>query len=200
MAKAAKKKASKKATKPANKPKIKVKPKLKGKPVSKSPGKVKADAKAKSTAKISKGKPSAAAKPLKNTSPQKKESASTPKASKKGQAETPSEKRVPLGPIEPGRLGQKRNCLECGTKFYDFERSPITCPKCFSEFEPEDFEPKIILKSDAKKARAQEKEEEPEREIVVSESSEFESLEDLSDDESAVVGIGPDKDSDESFD
>ena len=56
------------------------------------------------------------------------------------------------------------------------------------------------MKSDSKKARAVEKEEEPERELVVSESSEFESLEDLNDDDSAVVGIGPDKDSDESFD
>lgn len=112
-----------------------------------------------------------------------------------------SQKRPVLGPIEPGRLGQKRNCLECGTKFYDFERLPITCPKCFSEFEPADFEPKISLKSDSKKARVVEKEEEPERELVVSESSDdFESLEDLSDDDSAVVGIGPDKDSDESFD
>lgn len=114
---------------------------------------------------------------------------------------SPPQKRVPLGPIEPGRLGQKRHCLECGTKFYDFERLPITCPKCFSEFDPEDFEPKISLKSDSKKSRPVEKEEEPETEIVASESGEdFESLEDLSDDDSAVVGIETGKDSDESFD
>ncbi|MFM8269013.1 MAG: FYDLN acid domain-containing protein [Pseudomonadota bacterium] len=117
------------------------------------------------------------------------------------QKEATAPKKPILGPIEPGRLGQKRNCLECGTKFYDFERLPITCPKCFSEFEASDFEPKINLKSDSKKARAIEKEEEPEKELVVSDSGEdFESLEDLSDDDSAVVGIGPDKDSDESFD
>jgi len=142
----------------------------------------------------------------KKKSPEKKEmkSQAAPASSKKGAASketAAAPKKQILGPIEPGRLGQKRNCLECGTKFYDFERLPITCPKCFSEFEPEDFEPKINLKSDAKKARVVEKEEEPERELVVSDSGEdFESLEDLSDDDSAVVGIGPDKDSDESFD
>jgi len=114
---------------------------------------------------------------------------------------TPPQKRPPLGPIEPGRLGQKRPCLKCGIKFYDFERLPITCPKCFSEFDPEDFEPKISLKSDSKKSRPVEKEEESETEIVVSDSGEdFESLEDLSDDDSAVVGIETGKDSDESFD
>lgn len=114
---------------------------------------------------------------------------------------TPAQKRPPLGPIEPGRLGQKRHCLKCGIKFYDFERLPITCPKCFSEFDPEDFEPKISLKSDSKKSRPVAKEEEAETEIVVSDSGEdFESLEDLSDDDSAVVGIETGKDSDESFD
>ena len=60
--------------------------------------------------------------------------------------------------------------------------------------------PKISLKSDSKKSRPVEKEEEAETEVVVSDSSEFESLEDLNDDDSAMVGIGPDKDSDESFD
>lgn len=133
------------------------------------------------------------------TKPEKKQAKSV--ASSASPKENPPQKRVPLGPIEPGRLGQKRNCLECGTKFYDFERLPITCPKCFSEFDPQDFEPKISLKSDSKKSRAVEKEEESETELVVSDSGEdFESLEDLSDDDSAVVGIETGKDSDESFD
>ncbi len=26
--------------------------------------------------------------------------------------------------------GTKRSCLECGAKFYDFSRTPITCPSC----------------------------------------------------------------------
>jgi uncharacterized protein (TIGR02300 family) len=27
-------------------------------------------------------------------------------------------------------LGTKRSCAQCGAKFYDLNRSPITCPKC----------------------------------------------------------------------
>lgn len=134
--------------------------------------------------------------PKKTEKPAKKELKGA-KLSEKAEA---PKKPVALGPMTPGRLGEKRHCPSCSTKFYDFERLPITCPKCFSEFEPEDFETKIVLKSDPKK-RPVEKEEEPERELVVSDSGEdFESLEDLSDDDSAVVGIGPDKDTDESFD
>ncbi len=34
-------------------------------------------------------------------------------------------------------LGVKRRCVSCGTKFYDFLKSPISCPKCGAEFDPE---------------------------------------------------------------
>lgn len=27
-------------------------------------------------------------------------------------------------------LGAKRQCQSCGTKFYDFNKNPIACPKC----------------------------------------------------------------------
>jgi uncharacterized protein (TIGR02300 family) len=33
--------------------------------------------------------------------------------------------------------GTKRSCQSCNAKFYDFRRSPITCPKCGSEFVPD---------------------------------------------------------------
>lgn len=36
-------------------------------------------------------------------------------------------------------LGTKRICPSCGARFYDLDRSPIACPKCASEFAPEDF-------------------------------------------------------------
>ena len=36
-------------------------------------------------------------------------------------------------------LGTKRACLACGMKFYDFSRSPITCPGCGAEFDPENI-------------------------------------------------------------
>ena len=38
--------------------------------------------------------------------------------------------------------GKKRICLSCNTKYYDFNKSPIICPSCGSEFDPD-----IYLKS-----------------------------------------------------
>ena len=34
-------------------------------------------------------------------------------------------------------LGVKRRCVSCATKFYDFFKSPIICPNCGAEFDPE---------------------------------------------------------------
>jgi uncharacterized protein (TIGR02300 family) len=31
-------------------------------------------------------------------------------------------------------LGTKRLCAECGAKFYDLNKDPITCPKCSTVF------------------------------------------------------------------
>ena len=36
-------------------------------------------------------------------------------------------------------LGTKRACLPCGMRFYDFKRSPILCPGCGAEFDPENI-------------------------------------------------------------
>ena len=36
-------------------------------------------------------------------------------------------------------LGTKRACLPCGMRFYDFSRSPIICPGCGAEFDPENI-------------------------------------------------------------
>jgi uncharacterized protein (TIGR02300 family) len=33
--------------------------------------------------------------------------------------------------------GTKRICQSCATKFYDFGRAPIACPKCGTTFDPE---------------------------------------------------------------
>ena len=38
--------------------------------------------------------------------------------------------------------GKKRICPACNTKYYDFNKSPIICPSCGSEFDPD-----IYLKS-----------------------------------------------------
>ena len=34
-------------------------------------------------------------------------------------------------------LGIKRVCLSCNMRFYDFDRSPIICPGCGAEFDPQ---------------------------------------------------------------
>ena len=34
-------------------------------------------------------------------------------------------------------LGLKRTCLSCGMRYYDFNRTPIICPGCQVEFDPE---------------------------------------------------------------
>ena len=33
--------------------------------------------------------------------------------------------------------GKKRICPSCGLKYYDLNKSPITCPKCKVEFDPD---------------------------------------------------------------
>lgn len=34
----------------------------------------------------------------------------------------------------PDIRGLKRTCVSCATRFYDFNKSPILCPKCGTEF------------------------------------------------------------------
>ncbi|MBL8808121.1 MAG: TIGR02300 family protein [Rhodospirillales bacterium] len=38
--------------------------------------------------------------------------------------------------------GLKRTCQSCGARFYDLSKSPISCPKCGAEYDPE-----VLLKS-----------------------------------------------------
>ena len=33
--------------------------------------------------------------------------------------------------------GKKRICSACNTKYYDFNKSPIICPSCGTEFDPD---------------------------------------------------------------
>jgi len=37
--------------------------------------------------------------------------------------------------------GTKRQCQECGARFYDLHKDPIVCPKCHKVFEPEAVKP-----------------------------------------------------------
>lgn len=35
------------------------------------------------------------------------------------------------------KWGVKRVCLQCAARFYDLNKSPILCPSCGTEFDPE---------------------------------------------------------------
>ena len=37
--------------------------------------------------------------------------------------------------------GAKRQCPECGARFYDLNKDPIVCPKCKKVYEPEASKP-----------------------------------------------------------
>jgi uncharacterized protein (TIGR02300 family) len=38
-------------------------------------------------------------------------------------------------PVAKPELGNKRNCQNCGTRFFDLNKVPITCPKCGTIFQ-----------------------------------------------------------------
>ena len=47
------------------------------------------------------------------------------------------------------KWGTKRICQNCGTKFYDLKKTPIICPSCQTQFDPE-----ALLKSRRPRAAA----------------------------------------------
>jgi len=42
----------------------------------------------------------------------------------------------------------KRQCLSCGSKFYDLNRDPILCPRCGAQFQVAQFQrrPEVVAK------------------------------------------------------
>lgn len=81
------------------------------------------------------------------------------------------------------KWGIKRICQTCATKFYDFARTPIVCPKCEAVFEPE-----TLLKSRRNRPAAANKVAKPVEEPAVVE-------EELS--EADDLPVAPDDDSDD---
>ncbi|MEC9368770.1 MAG: TIGR02300 family protein [Pseudomonadota bacterium] len=55
--------------------------------------------------------------------------------------------------------GTKRSCTECGAKFYDLNRSPITCPSCGAAYAAETVAPRRA--KPAPVAEVEKEEEEP---------------------------------------
>lgn len=47
--------------------------------------------------------------------------------------------------------GAKRRCLSCSAAFYDLNKSPILCPKCGTEFNPD-----VLVKTSRRPAKVEE--------------------------------------------
>ncbi len=50
-------------------------------------------------------------------------------------------------------LGSKRQCQNCGAKFFDLNRDPILCPKCGANFQPP-----VVARAAARAAAANDEE------------------------------------------
>lgn len=64
--------------------------------------------------------------------------------------------------VDKLELGTKRSCADCGTKFYDFKRTPVVCPKCEAVYLP----PVVPVSPPAAKPQAAPKEEAPVKVVV----------------------------------
>jgi uncharacterized protein (TIGR02300 family) len=88
-------------------------------------------------------------------------------------------------------LGTKRTCPKCATKFYDFNKDELACPKCEKHFKVSELTGHPFKEAREKKAPKKELPEEAlmdSEDIVVGENADnFESVEDIDDDEDEVV-------------
>lgn len=98
-------------------------------------------------------------------------------------------------------LGIKRMCLGCGARFYDLQQTPIVCPSCGAEFDPESAMKLKRSRSAAnddrpKKAAAPVAAEEAETEDLDDDEDEdvLEDTSDLDDDDEDVPGVVADED------
>ena len=101
-------------------------------------------------------------------------------------------------------LGVKRRCVSCGTKFYDFFKSPINCPNCGAEFDPDQLlksrKGRVSIKSAVVEVVKKEQEEDDFQTDPILNGAELEtdidSVEDdgLPTDEEAFVAVSEDDD------
>ena len=84
-------------------------------------------------------------------------------------------------------LGAKQICPACQTKFYDLQRRPAVCPKCATEFDPEE-----ALRSRRVRARVNVVEDDAEEKVVAPEVEDgFEAEPDEAPELDAVVDEPP---------
>lgn len=72
-------------------------------------------------------------------------------------------------------LGTKRTCPSCAAKFYDLGRRPARCPKCETEFDPEELKGRVPAAKDLPP-------EEPEEKAEAAKPAEPDGFEDEADD------------------
>ena len=84
--------------------------------------------------------------------------------------------------------GKKRICPACGLKYYDFNKSPITCPTCKVEFDPD-----LYLKSRKGKSLSSKLGAENKVDTSDVEDIEVETPEEVNDDDVIVEFIKEDK-------
>lgn len=88
--------------------------------------------------------------------------------------------------------GIKRSCLSCSTKFYDFNRTPILCPHCETEFvgfvkvKGKRGRPVADLK-ESKVVKAKVVEEEEDEDDIVEEDDDTISIDDIEEDDDDIV-------------
>ena len=98
--------------------------------------------------------------------------------------------------------GVKRICPACGLKYYDFNKSPITCPSCNVEFDPDiylksrkgkSFSPKVVKENNDDISNLDNIEAENDEEVVTDDDSILEiNKEDKMDDSEVDVSVSDD--------
>ena len=93
--------------------------------------------------------------------------------------------------------GKKRICPSCGLKYYDFNNSPIKCPSCQTEFDPD-----LYLRSRKGKALSSKLSSENNSEISedISDIDDIDAEDDVVSDDDALIEISKDNQDDDSED
>ena len=90
--------------------------------------------------------------------------------------------------------GKKRICPSCSLKYYDFNRSPITCPSCKAEFDPDLFLKSRKVKNLTPKSEKESLINEEDNSVIVKTDSEQD------DDDDELLSVVKDEDNDEDND
>ena len=93
--------------------------------------------------------------------------------------------------------GKKRICPSCGLKYYDFNNSPIKCPSCQTEFDPD-----LYLRSRKGKALSSKLSSENNSEMSedISDIDDIDAEDDVVSDDDTLIEISKDNQDDDSED